>query len=676
MLISTAEQLAVKHAATDRHIRVLAGPGTGKSTTMVQRIGYLVNELNMDPKRILTLMFNKGAQLSFKERLLEVIPEDSVNVVTYNAFGFRILMELEKAGICEPYQFKAHDYEQSALIQEVLLKYVDSKAAKDQFKSFADFLTLVKSSTASAQDMFKRHIKQAELIHFVDAFYQYENIRHLSKVRFFADQIYDAVAVLERHPDAVNMFNHRYDQIIIDEFQDINESSLRLVELISGHNTKLTVIADDDQTINEWRGSRPDFLIHEFEKRYKPCSTFHLSQTHRYGHFIALASNNVIRHNKNRIEKGCVSAHGTPRTNIELYPELQSGRTLSSIVTNLLKTKKPSDIAILVRVFSLTPALEIDLLASGIPYELVGAKPISNNPTIQCMTDILQIHYLAHTSPESITLAMVKSAMSEPRPLVKASVMEVIYQATLDALVNQSEQPEDCIYNAIPSALHNYSAKKLKEHIDRLICVVKAKASHTPKQLLDDFINNKTMLESYKVTHSDEDAENKTQLITSFCTYMSRFKTSIEAINAFKNLLEARHTSGTEQCIHITSVHQSKGRDWPIVIMPGLSDGIFPYQYMESTNLESERRLFFVGMTRAKERLVLISPYDPKLFGEKPSGNQTIGKASPFLFEAELQTSNLVTAKLLGKYPNAINLDKNKHSYNQYLTTIKADFRV
>ena len=371
----TSEQESVILSG-EGHGRVAAVAGSGKTTTLVTRIiGLLLQGAN--PERVLILMFNKKAQEDFEKRLayqckkfgFETVPK----VQTFHSYGMTLCNAMMEEAVLPEMRFIFKEYEKDNLAKAELKKTAEIVAkqaptGREAVKEFIEFIDLVKTDLVSPETVFERERMRSGLKHFIPAYKNFEKARKAKKVRFFSDYIRDPVKQLLKDDEARRLFSDRYDHIIVDEYQDINEVQQAMVKIIAGQRANVMVVGDADQCIYEWRGARPQYITELFEQDFNPCETYKLSYTFRNGHAISLAANSLIEHNVNRFDQFCLSGEATPQTQLKTHVA-RSGLH-SSIINNWTQRGgELSQVAILVRLYS---------MAADVEFDLLGVRSLSN----------------------------------------------------------------------------------------------------------------------------------------------------------------------------------------------------------------------------------------------------------------------------------------------------------
>ncbi len=685
-------QDAIRLAPVHSHIKVTAAPGSGKSTVACHRMAYLINEIGINPKAILATMFNSDAVDEFIEGLdrLDILTPPPVR--TYHTLAKKILESLAKQNVGDNIPLDPSPFAAKKILFEALKLTRETFPELNTFdnqlqETFDSFISSVKGGTQSPEDCFRENF-EFESKGLITAYYHFERLRLEKGFRTFDDLIKDAVNLLMTNDIALNAVSNKFEVIIVDEYQDINEISHLLIKLIAGSRAKLMVVGDDDQTINEWRGAKPEYLISEFDKDFKDPMVFSLEETFRYGHTVSLMASALIKHNKVRINKRCISPHDSLDTVVEYktYPVEADiphyCHKQTAIIDGINKTISSggsySDVGILVRIYSLTPYIEMALLSHDIPYKLDGNKSVLNSPEYHSLNGLLCFAYFKEATLEQKT-TWVDKALRLPRLPIK----EAVYKELVKAISNNEGEV------AVRKLCKSLGRYAYKQTVNRALAVLDAGKVECgcALEVIKRFTTKANFTQSLEMMKDTEKKSKVSALMDSykalFCTNENNVK---EALIEFRRL-SAQSKKPNENGVEIVSVHKSKGLAWPTVIVPGCAEGVFPYKREgEEMSIEAERRLFLVAITRVRKYLVLIGPSDPAFdkieshlkIDFKRSYTQGPTNISRFMFECNYHIGNIVGQCIAG---NMKDLDKarghkQRGFYNDYLSTVGSNVRL
>lgn len=673
----SSEQKAIVTHAVNRHALVLAVAGSGKSHTMVERIAYLIEACRVDPAHIIAVMFNKAASVEMTDRLIKRVGKrNSPDAVTYHRLGTLTLKRLIMAGLAEPWEFDANPNRARYFTAKVIERACATNGHKypalvaDAFLGFVD---RVKSDLLSPGSVWENGDWPSRYEWFVEWYPIYEKARAKAGLRFFSDLIYDPLIILQGNDKAAGVVGDRYAHIIIDEYQDICEAQHQLIRYTAGTKARVMAVGDDDQTIYAWRGAKPSYILRDFAKDFPEVDHYQLTRTWRYGHALSCAANYVITNNTDRADKLCISGDNAPETKLNLVSEKADGSSVTNIIAKQQNCgRKLSDIAILVRTYSQSGSTQFDLLESSIPFRLEGGDNASvlDNPWVVALLGWMGVaagRIAARPyagEPDNTSIFELRKVLNVPgvglsfdavKEWCKAVLIDPVDGAGFATFVQEHLKVTD---GNLASRIH---AKRM---LWRKVRGLSSKARKiNAYDLLCDLIDELKIVEAINAScSSKEDADELIQLVEAFKSYAETYGNSslpdfLSHIDDLRSFSE-RAKAATD-AVHMTSVHRSKGLEWECVIMIGLAQGKFPLSSRHISpsddawpvHLEDERRLFYVGMTRARRELFLLAPEDLQLHKWLRAGRtkhpelECNGKsASQFLYESNLYLSSMMAA--------------------------------
>lgn len=701
------QQMGIVHHPADKHAVVLAVAGSGKSTTMVERIAYLIEAKRVDPMHLIAVMFNKAAAEEMSAKLAGRLGKrNAPESMTYHRLGTLTVNRLIKLGLAPEWDFEASPNKANYFAADVIRPTCEARGYKWPHmiaESFLGFVDRVKSDLLPPEKVFELG-EWNNYPWFIEMYGIYEKARTRRKVRFFSDLIYDPVMIMRESDKAAQAIADRYAHIIVDEYQDICESQQALVRFVAGKRARVMVVGDDDQTIYTWRGAKPSYILRDFQRDFPNATVYKLNRTWRYGHALSCAANYVITGNEDRAEKLCISGDKAPDTQIELEFEKPDGKTLIGIVAKWLKEGGAlGDIAILVRTYSKSAASQFALLASSVPFRLEGGDNASvlDNPWVRSLSDWLNLaagRIAARPfagEPDAGSVIEIKQMINVPAVglsweglnalakciLVEPNGMEGFLRFTQEHVkVSDGMLAEKIMHKG-----------KLWKKIRSLSSEKNLKAFELLEQLVWALEVKKAI---YRANKKEEDADEQWALVEAFIEYTKTHSNGGNLHDYLDHLANLRSFSErakkSTQAIHMTSIHRSKGLEWPCVIMANLSQGAFPLKPKKHIaedadrlieHYEDERRLFYVGMTRARKVLHLIAPADADLHtwlragrtGFPSSLRMDGSSASQFLYESNLYLAKIMPLAMKKK----IDLKAvSPEVFNQYLDEIGAGYAV
>ncbi len=642
----TDEQLRIiNHSG--RHARVSAVAGSGKTTTMVARVGHLLQQ-GVDANQIMVLMFNKSARDSFAlamQNRLSSAAAQLPEVRTFHSLGMRLVNSFTRRGALPGYNLVTEEYVQEKLARQVANEVYRQEQenegwlAGDEVEEFLAFIDLVKSAIAGAAEIFKKLDLSPRYSYFIRAYELFEKVRKERRIRFFADLIHEPLVAMLEDSELASWVTDRVDHIIVDEYQDINESQQQLLKILAGNRARVMVVGDVDQCIYEWRGARPEYITTRFQLDFPKPENYQLSYTFRYGHQLSLAANHLIAGNRKRDQKLCISHESNVKTVITCLEEQKKHPAVSVILDWRQQNRSLRDAVILVRLFAQSVPVELALLEAGIPYRLEGNAQVFDCPEILALTGYLKI-VLGTMAEDNQQMReqMFTAMLSQPHLGIKREEMALLVQS----IAENPHAAVDLLHNWSNSELPPFIQKRIEETATNWRWLAECSYSGRADVLLKQIVQKLKLYDFYhNFSARSATAENRVKTCQAFIDFAAAQKLSVRQL--LVKIAEFKKTGDepTAEALLITSVHRSKGLEWPLVILPGLEEGSFPF-YREregkTDDLEDERRLFYVAMTRAIEQVVCIHPVDAefkrcvvKCCGKIPG---EMVRASRFLYEA------------------------------------------
>lgn len=651
------------------HARVTAGAGTGKSTTIVKRIKRLIDE-GVSATKIRALMFNTSASEEFSAKLKLALNTTDFKrlpkTTTFHGAGTQLInILLRDEPLIADAKLDASEYSHKQFIRQIIDPFtqVDKKkpTGPKVYEDFASYVDLVKTSLSKSHiEAFKStHFDEKKYGWFVSAYEKYEERRHKLKKRFFSDLIYDPMMIIGSNPAAKERVLRfcSYEHVLIDEYQDINEIQQDLIQVFSQkQGCSVMVVGDADQTIYGFRGARPEYIVKEFKDLYPGATDFTLSQTFRHGHALSSVAQQVISNNENRVDMLSTSSDFAPQTKVSFETKSFEKPNTSENIRLWCEASPDNsinDIAILLRTFSSSVAIELELLQKRIPYRMSGGRTLFNHPEVGSLIAAMSI---AKDSLESQSEKdRYKYASAFLRYPAKGVDGKEISEIVKLIARNPMSASNTIRIRSTNADLPAYARRALSDKADLwqwLTMLSENKASEISKIFME-----KTGVHQYIMATEmkAEKQEEVNELFESFNKYIQvaleeRQSMNLDEVLQHINGLEDASMDSSENSVDsvlITSVHRSKGLEWPLVILPELWQGSFPFIPREKAKIpsfEDERRLFYVAITRTQKKLVLVSPPDKDLNSHLSNGRgdtpewieKSRATASQFLYESSL----------------------------------------
>lgn len=637
-MLNAAQEKAVR--TTEGRLLILAGAGSGKTGVIVHRIAYLIRERGVPPQAILGLTFTNKAAAEMRERVQSLIGSASAGQVTLSTFHSFCMQVLRKEIALLGY---TPDF---SLYDERDLERTITQLAKEMLGTERDLPSL--GSTRAALSEAANRGMSAESHTWHDQFSKDLYVRLQSALRAynavsFDNLIHLAIRLFEEHPAVLARYQERYRFLMIDEYQDTNPAQFRLAELLSAKYGNLCVVGDDDQSIYGWRGAEVKHIL-----RFKADLVIKLEQNYRSTTAILDAANAVIAHNKTRYDKKLWSLDkgGSP---IEVFNAPTDVEEAAAVTARLLRLKEESglrwrDMAILYRSNALSRQFELALMQAswqkdghwvrGIPYEVFGGLEFSERSEIKDLLAYLRV--IANGRDEEALLRI----LNVPRRGISDSFLDELTQQNRSAKVPLWNFLEEIASGKKDYPTHPRGTAGIRSFVS-LIAAARRRFAKPPLAdalvwLLEEINYKKAIEEEVK---SDRMRlfkwENVQECVSALAQYEEEAKeaSSLQDFVAntalAKSTFAAAMTHAKEDKVQLMTLHSAKGLEFLACFIVGLEDHILPHEKsLMQTGVEEERRLFYVGITRARKHLVLSMARSRMRMGKVHPTNP-----SRFLFE-------------------------------------------
>lgn len=595
-------------ACIDRHVRIIAGAGSGKTRVVTTRIAYLIDECHVYPNKILAITFTNKAAREMKERVENMLGPiaRSVQISTIHSFCVRLLREdIRELGY--PRNFTILDSEdQKSILKEIYKeKGIDTKVYS--YPSVLGYISACKTvfvSPAQAQDaaQFEGQKIKAEV------YGAYQKRLEDMYALDFDDLLLQAHRLLKESREIREKWQRRFTYIHVDEFQDVDELQYDIIRLLCAEHTKLCVVGDPDQTIYTWRGAKVDIIL-DFEKDFPDCRTVILNENYRSEEHILKGANAVIKNNRNRIDKDLYTSRQSSQRIIHFSAADEQNEPVW--VAAKIKTLHHGgtayrDIAVLYRSNYLSRGLEKALLSAHIPYRIYGGIRFYERAEIK---DALSYLRLLGAKQEDDPKEMWKS-------LAVRRVLNVpkrgIGAKSIEQLEEQAKEENVNLYEVLSHPA--LSSAKAKKAIHQFVSVIE-ECRNQAANLSIDLLMKKVLEDSGYLQMLQEDNET------------DRMENIKELLNDMQQYIEDHPDAGLDEylqevalytdndvfegsdVVQLMTVHAAKGLEFDCVFIYNLCEGIFPSERSISEGgnpaLEEERRLIYVAMTRARKQLFI-----------------------------------------------------------------------
>jgi len=613
---------------TEGPLLVFAGAGSGKTRVITNRIAYLIAEKGVKPENILAVTFTKKASGEMLERIKSLLKDlhrdvtDLPMIGTFHSIGATFLRQKAKeVGLL--HNFSIYDSDDSEnLIKEIMLEMkIDIKQIRP--KAIAHFIEAAKNdmvTPAQFPNHFGGYIE--DITAQVYPAYQ-EQLKAQNSVDF-GDLLFLAVKMLEENEEVRKYYQDKYKYILIDEYQDTNNAQYRFAKLLSEKHQNLCVVGDDDQGIYAWRGA--DIKnIQSFEKDFKNVTVIKLEQNYRSTKNVIEAAVSVIQQNNQRVVKNLWTDNNQGET-ITVYQARDQEEEAEYVVENIRHLRDLmmplSNVAVLYRTNYQSRAIEEAMLKEGIPYKLVGGFRFYERKEVKDVISYLRFIYNLKDELSLSRILNVPTRKMGPKAVKLLHELAKQCSCTIGeflvgafAVLNPEYKHLCDIKESSMSKISGLEAEfeKLKFVLNLFGMLYFQAKDKDVLELIDIILERTKYIQWFDdgTEQSDMKKENITELKNVAYTYVSKFgKQSLEMFLNEINLIEQeqdKNQDGSGNYVNLMTLHSSKGLEFDYVFLIGMEEGLLPHSraFMEEKELEEERRLCYVGITRAKQKLYL-----------------------------------------------------------------------
>lgn len=629
---------------TEGPLLVMAGAGSGKTRVLTHRVAYLIEEKGVLPWNILAITFTNKAAKEMQERVGKLLGESAndVWVSTFHALCVRILRrDIEKIGYNRAFTI-ADTSEQRTLMKRICgelnidTKKFDPRSILSEISNAKNALLTPAEYSDKANSMFENMVARAYKL--------YQQELEANQALDFDDLIMKTIELFEQDQETLEFYQNKFHYIHVDEYQDTNDAQYRLVNLLARGYQNLCVVGDADQSIYGWRGANMNNILN-FEHDYPQAKTVMLEQNYRSTQNILDAANEVIVNNVNRRKKKLWTENGQGEK-ISYYRAQSEHDEAQFIVAKIKEEREKhgyhyNDFAILYRTNAQSRVVEETFLMSSVPYMMVGGHKFYDRKEIR---DVLAYLTLIVNPQDSMSFTRV---VNTPKRGIGMTSVEHLREFANDnhwSLLQAAENVD--IANQITSRTRNKIAAfgdlmknltKQSEYLsltdltdqilelsgyNKMLDQDKNLEAQARRENLDEF---KSVTQEYDEKHKDDEGDN-IQKITNFLADLA---------------LVSDQDDVDEQAPAVTlmTLHAAKGLEFPVVFLVGMEEGIFPLSraVMEDDELEEERRLAYVGITRAKKKLYLTNAFSRLLYGriQRNQPSRFVEEINPDLLQFE-----------------------------------------
>lgn len=603
---------------TEGPLLILAGAGSGKTTVLVNRIAYILKAGLCRPWQILAITFTNKAAGELKERICNAVDEggDDIWAATFHSTCSRILRRYgDRLGYTN--KFTVYDTDDTKRLMKDILKQLSVDEKILSHKTVLNEISRAKDKMITPEMMKSEAGCDSRKITISKAYAIYQERLKSGNAMDFDDLLMNTVLLFEKCPEILQYYQNLFKYIMVDEYQDTNKVQYKFVSMLAEKHGNICVVGDDDQSIYKFRGATIENIL-SFENTFKGANVIRLEQNYRSTKNILNAANNVIANNTSRKGK-------TLWTNNEVGDKIvlhtasterdEAAYIAKVIVEEVAKGRKFSDFAVLYRMNAQSNSVEFALSRSGIPHRIIGGHRFYDREEIKDMTAYLQV---INNPDDDVRLRRIinrpKRGIGDTTVNKAADIASALGESIFNVIKNAADYPDI-----------SKAASKLKGFCDMIEELSEyAQDEYNSleglyNEILDrtDYIN---YLKTTKEDHAEVKIENIEELLSNIKNFEEDYGDEADLSTFLEDIaLQTDIDNYDEEAdsVVMMTMHSAKGLEFPVVFIPGMEEGIFPSfsSTMDPEELNEERRLAYVGITRAKEKLYLIKCQSRMLFG-------------------------------------------------------------
>ena len=593
---------------TDGPMLILAGAGSGKTKVLTTKVAYLIEEKNIDPNNILAITFTNKAAKEMKERIFKLEGNSAfyIQISTFHSFGLKILKEnCELLGYEK--NFTILDSDDSLSIIKKIMKELNIDANKYNPKAIKNVISNNKNEIIDPEK-YSLYVNTDFDEIALEVYRKYEKSLKINNAVDFDDLLILPLKLFNNNPGVLQKYQEKYKYVFIDEYQDTNEPQYILSKMISAKYKNITVVGDADQAIFTWRGANYKNILN-FEKDYKDAKVVLLEENYRSTKTILNAANNVIKNNKVRKEKNLWTQNeeGSKITYYKAFDEKDESNYVVNEIKKLIeKGVNPKDICVLYRANAQSRTVEEAFLTSNISYNIVGSYAFYNRKEIK---DLIAYLKLIYNNKDDVSLLRV---INYPK--------RGIGNKAIENLAIKSNVLDKSLYEVIDSG------KELE--FKNMIEEIKKEESHLTLTELIDMVLDKSGVKKSLEDEKSIEADIRLENLEEFKSIAKAMEIN-EGIVSLEELLDklalvsdvSEQKNDNEDKVTLMTMHAVKCLEYDYVFVVGVEEGLFPHSNSLESNdeLEEERRLCYVAITRAKKKLYLINARSRILYGKVSS---------------------------------------------------------
>ncbi|MFL3015032.1 MAG: ATP-dependent helicase [Candidatus Neomarinimicrobiota bacterium] len=615
--------------ANDGPILIFAGAGSGKTRVLTHKMYFLINKGLYKPENILSVTFTNKAAKEMKERVMGLLKKDDlpITIGTFHSVFARVLRVEAKHLKISPH-FAIYDVQDQLDLLKVILKdknitkdQVTPNQARNQISYLKNKMIMPEAQSRKARTIIEKKI--------VEIYSSYQKALRENDALDFDDLLLLPIELFDQNPKILAKYQRKWKYILVDEYQDTNRPQFYLLTKLAQKNEQICVVGDDDQSIYGWRGADVTNIL-DFEKFFPSCRIFTLEKNYRSTQQILDAATAVVTHNDQRAKKELIAENGEGELLglFETRDELEEADAIISALEKEIKLNKRtfSNFAVLYRTNAQSRALEDSFRRMGIPYNLIGSVRFYNRKEVK---DVIAYLRLVINLRDTVSLRRIVNF--PPRGIGMKTMDKCVSQANADNI-----ELFEVLKNADKLPIRGKQSESLVKFYKLIKKYYGLRNKLSASELSRSLIDEAGILNQFKNSKDEESKErydNVVELLNSIDEFCSR-KSDVQLSDFLEEvslLSDIDHWNDSDNRVTLMTVHSSKGLEFPVVFISGLDDGLFPlYQSIEDKKeLEEERRLFYVALTRAQERVFLLYATNRRRMG----GENIVGMPSRFIGE-------------------------------------------
>ncbi|MCY6355810.1 DNA helicase PcrA [Clostridium sp. ZS2-4] len=624
---------------------VLAGAGSGKTRVLTYRIAHMIEDLDIPHYNILAITFTNKAAGEMKGRIKSLIDVniDNMWVSTFHSCCVRILRrEIDKLGYSK--NFAIYDSSDQKTLIKQCMKELNINDKDIDEKEIISKMGKQKDNLISAEQFKKENEKEFRNNKIADVYVLYQKRLKNSNALDFDDLIFKTVELFKKNPDVLKFYQNKFKYIMVDEYQDTNKAQYELVKLLAEANKNIFVVGDDDQCIYQWRGADIKNIL-DFEKDYPQTKIIKLEQNYRSKGNILNAANVVIKNNSQRKSKVLRTDNpaGEKIKTYRAFSDIDEGNFTANEIKRLMENESRGfkDFAVLYRTNAQSRIFEDIFMKRSIPYRIIGGQKFYDRKEIKDITAYLRF---INNLQDDISL---KRIINVPKRSIGA--------ATVAKIQEFANYMDECMYSVLLDienipGLTARSISSINKFTSLINSFNRTKDKVSVSKLIEEILESTGYLKELQASKEIEDIsriENIKELVSAAVEFenssedksLSAFLENVALVSDIDN-----YSEDTDAVVMMT-IHSAKGLEFPVVFMAGMENGIFPgMRSMENfAEMEESRRLCYVGITRAKEKIYMTSASTRRVFGRTVSYSE-----SDFINEISLDLRENVREKRNG----------------------------